>query len=161
MANIARHQPHEVLSLREAMDQLFEQSFLSPLGGDGGWVQPGGWSQTGGPSRMGVPAVDVIETPEEVIVTASVPGIKADDLKISLTGEVLQLSAQTTEENERKDARYHLRERRSSAFSRSIGLPAPVESDKAQADFENGVLTLKLPKAQAARPKTITVKAKK
>jgi HSP20 family protein len=155
MANIVRHQPRDVLSLREAMDQLFEQSFFSPLAGDGGWVQPSGWVQ------MGVPAVDVVETAEEVIVTASVPGIKADDLKISLTGDVLQLSAQTSEESERKDARYHLRERRSSAFSRSIGLPAPVESDKAQADFENGVLTLKLPKAQGARPRTITVKAKK
>jgi HSP20 family protein len=149
MANIVRHQPREVLSLREAMDHLFEQSFLSPLGGDGGWGQMSG------------PAVDVMETPEDVIVTASVPGIKADDLKISLTGDVLQLSAQSTEESERKEARYHLRERRSSAFTRSIALPTPVEADKAQADFENGVLTLKLPKSQAARPKTITVKAKK
>jgi len=149
MANLVRHQPREVLSLREAMDRLFEQSFLSPLEGNGGW------------SPMATPAVDVMETAEDVIVTASVPGIKADDLKISLTGDVLQLSAQTTQESERKDATYHLRERRSSAFTRSIALPAPVESDKAQADFENGVLTLKLPKAQAARPKTITVKAKK
>jgi HSP20 family protein len=149
MANITRHQPREVLSLRDAMDRLFEQSFLSPFGGEGGWGQVSG------------PAVDVAETAEDVIVTASVPGIKADDLKISLTGDVLQLSAQTTEETERKDARYHLRERRSSAFSRSIALPAPVESDRCQADFENGVLTLRLPKAQAARPKTITIKAKK
>jgi HSP20 family protein len=149
MANIVRHQPREVLSLREAMDRLFEQSFLSPLGGDGGWGQ------------MGTPAVDVMETADEVVVTASLPGIKAEDVKISLTGDVLQLSGQTAAETERKDATYHVRERRASAFSRSIALPAPVESDKAQADFENGVLTLKLPKSLAARPKTITVKAKK
>jgi HSP20 family protein len=149
MANIVRHQPREVLSLRDAMDRLFEQSFLSTWGGDGGWGQ------------LDTPAVDVVETADEVVVTASVPGLKAEDLKISLTGDMLHLSGQSAVETERKDATYHLRERRSSAFSRSIMLPAPVESDKAQADFENGVLTLKLPKSMAARPKTITVKAKK
>ena len=75
--------------------------------------------------------------------------------------DVLHLSGQTTAETERKDATYHLRERRATSFSRAISLPAPVVSEQAQAEFENGVLTLKLPKAQEARPKMIKVKSKK
>ena len=146
--NIARYQPRGVLSLQDAMDRLFDQSFLSPYWGGTSSAQTGG------------PAVDVVETNEDVIVTAAVPGIKADDLKITLSGDVLHLSGQTATETEHKDATYHLRERSTSSFSRAIGLPSPVIGDQAQADFENGVLTLKLPKAQEARAKAITVKAK-
>lgn len=149
MSNVVRYQPREVLSLRDAMDRLFEQSFLRPVLGDGEWGQ------------LNVPAVDVAETAEDIIVTATVPGLKAEDLKISLSGDVLQLSGETKTETERKDATYHLRERRASSFSRAIALPAPVDSDKCEAEFENGVLTLKLPRAQEARPKTITVKSQK
>jgi HSP20 family protein len=147
--NIVRYQPRGVLSLRDAMDRLFEQSFLSPLWGDGGWEQ------------LASPAVDVAETNDDVIVTATVPGIKADDLEITLSGDILHLSGQSAVETERKDATYHLRERRATSFSRAISLPAPVISEQAQAEFENGVLTLKLPKAQEARPKMIKVKSKK
>lgn len=149
MSNVVRYQPREVLPLRDAMDRLFEQSFLRPFWGDGGWGQ------------LDMPAVDVAETADEIIVTATVPGLKAEDLKISLSGDVLQLSGETKGEAERKDATYHLHERHASSFSRAIALPAPVMSDKCVAEFENGVLTLKLPKTQEARPKMITVKAKK
>jgi len=148
-SSIVRQQPHEVLSLRDAMDRLFEQSFLTPLGGDGGIGQ------------LATPAVDMVETDDEVIVTATLPGLRADDLKITLAGEVLHLSGQSAAETERKDVTYHLRERRASAFSRSLALPAPVISDQAQAEFENGMLTLKLPKAHEARRKAIAIRSKK
>jgi HSP20 family protein len=126
------------------MNELFDQSFLRPFG-DGGLAAG--------------PAVDVAETADEVIVTAAVPGLKPDDLKLTVTGDVLEMSAQVTEETERKDATYHLRERRSRSFHRSLGLPAPVLADRARAEFENGVLTLTLPKAEDARRKSIRVKS--
>lgn len=150
MANIIRREPREYLSLRDAMDRLFDQSFLGPWHGDGGLD----WATAG-------PAVDLCETNDEVVVTATVPGIKPDDLKITLTGDVLQISGQTTEDTERKDATYHMRERRSGQFHRTISLPASVNADAVKSEFQNGVLTLTLPKAEEARPKSIKITAKK
>lgn len=145
MANIVRREPRQALTLREAMDRLFDESFLAPFG-DGG---------------MGTaPAVDVAETDNEVIVTATVPGIKPDDLKITLTGDVLDISGEMQSETEHKDATYHVRERRQGSFRRSITLPTTVQADKAQAEFENGVLKLTMPKAEQARRQTISVKPK-
>jgi len=146
MANIVRREPTEYLSLRSAMDRLFDDSILRPLGGDGG---------------IAAPAIDLAETIDAVVVTAAVPGIKPDDLKITLTGDVLQISGEVTSESEHKDATYHVRELRVGSFRRAVPLPAPVISDKAKAEFENGVLTLTMPKAEEARPKAIKVLARK
>jgi len=144
---IARRPANEFLSLRDAMDQLFNESFLRPFG-DGGLIGQDG------------PAVDVAETNDKVLVTATVPGIKPDDIKITLTGDVLQISGETKAETETNEATYHLRERRYGSFSRAISLPSPVITDKAEAVFENGVLKLALPKAEEARPKAIKISTK-
>ena len=149
MANIIRRENRQPLSLREAMDHLFDESFLAPFG-----------SRFPGFDMVGAPAVDVAETDSDVIVTATVPGIKPDDLKITLTGDLLEISGETRSEIERKDATYHVRERRQGSFSRTLILPTTVLADKAQTEFEDGVLTLTLPKAEEARRKTITVKPK-
>jgi len=146
MTNIVRREPTEYLSLRSAMDRLFDDSILRPLGRDDG---------------MAGPAIDLAETNDAVVVTATVPGVKTDDLKITLTGDLLQISGEVNSESEHKDATYHVRERRVGSFSRAVALPTPVISDKAKAEFENGVLTLTLPKAEAARPKAIKVIARK
>ena len=148
MANIVRREPNEFLSLRDAMDRLFDESFLRPFG-DGGFF------------AAGAPAVDVAETKDTIVVTATVPGFKSEDIKITLTGDVLQLTGEAKEESEQKDAQYHIRERRMGSFSRSIVMPTPVISDQAHAEFENGVLKLTLPKAEEARPKAIKVISKK
>jgi HSP20 family protein len=149
MANIIRRENREPLSLRDAMDRLFDDSFLAPFG-----------STFPSFGLAGAPAVDVCETDNDVIVTATVPGIKPDDLKITLTGDLLEISGEARSETERKDATYHVRERSQGSFSRAITLPTSVLTDKAQAEFDNGVLTLTLPKAEEARRKTITVKPK-
>src|SRR5689334_17034603 len=142
--NLVRQQPNDFLSLRDAMDRLFDESFLRPFG-------------DGGMALSSAPAVDVCETNDKVTVTASIPGIKPEDIKITVTGDVLQLSGEMKEDNERDEATYHVRERRFGSFNRSINLPTPVVSDKAEALFENGVLKLTLPKAEEARPKAIKV----
>jgi len=128
------------------MDQLFDEMIMQP-----GNLAAG--------NRV-VPAIDLYQTEEAVVLKASLPGIDPDDLKISVTGDVLTIQGEQTAENEEKQATYHIRERKWGSFSRSLSLPVPVQSEKANAEYENGILTLTLPKAEEIRPKTITVKTR-
>ena len=147
MTNLIRFEPmREMISLREAMDRLFNDAFTTPT-----MARDGGWSG---------PAVDLYQTDDEVVVKAALPGIKADDVQISVTGDLLTLRGEFKQEEEKKDKAYHLREQRFGSFERSFALPTNVIADKAKAEFENGVLTLTLPKAEEVKPKMITVKAK-
>jgi HSP20 family protein len=107
------------------------------------------------------PAIDLYQTDKEVVVKAVLPGVKADDVQINLTGEVLTIRGETNQEEEKKDKSWHIREQRWGAFERSVRLPSDVMSDQATADFENGILTITLPKAAEAKPKTITINANK
>jgi HSP20 family protein len=107
-----------------------------------------------------LPTVDMYQTDDDIVVKATLPGVKPDDIAISVTGDVLTLRGSATEESGQQNAMYYLRERRHGEFSRSLPLPASVAADKAKADFENGILTLTLPKAEEVKAKTITVKAK-
>jgi HSP20 family protein len=100
------------------------------------------------------------ETENEVVVKAAVPGMKADDVQIQVTGEMLTIKGQTKEDAEVRDKAYRIREHRWGSFERSVGLPTQVISEKAEAEFEDGVLTVTLPKAEEVKPKTITVIAK-
>jgi HSP20 family protein len=147
MSKIVRWQPaSELMSLREAMDRLFEDS----------WVGARAW---GFPSPWVEPALDVYETADHVAVKAAVPGVKPEDVEITVTGNVLSISGETKEETETKDKNYLRRETRMGAFSRTIELPAGLQTDKADAKFENGILTVTFPKAEEVKPKTIKVKS--
>jgi HSP20 family protein len=135
-----------MMTLREAMDRLFDDAFMRPstlMGRD--------WQ---------APAVDMYQTDDEVIINAALPGIKPDDVQISVTGEVLTIKGETKHEEESKQKTYHMREQRWGSFERTIMLPTEVKADKAEASFEDGVLTIRLPKAEEVKPKTITVKTK-
>ena len=146
MSNLTRWEPvHEMMTLREAMDRLFDDAFTRPLSMSGGSV---------------VPAIDLFQTEDEVVVKAALPGLKSEDVHISVTADVLTLSGEFKQENEKKDTTYHIREHRYGSFERSVMLPTDVQTDKARADFENGVLTITLPKAETVKPKTINIKAK-
>jgi HSP20 family protein len=147
MSNLTRWEPvREMMTLREAMDRLFDDAFTRPIN-----LRDGGWSS---------PAVDMYQTDDEVVVKVALPGFKADEVQINVTGDVLTLRGELKREDEQKDKSWHIREHRWSSFERSIALPTEVTADKANADFENGVLTITLPKAEEVRPKTISVKAK-
>jgi HSP20 family protein len=136
----------EMMTLREAMDRLFDDAFTRPINlRDGGWTSP---------------AVDMYQTDDEVVVRAALPGFKSDEVQINVTGDVLTLRGETKHEEEQKERAWHIREHRWSSFERSIALPTEVRADKAVADFENGILTITLPKAEEVKPKTITVKTK-
>jgi len=146
MSNLIRWEPaREMMTLREAMDHLFDDAFTRPLSLRDGWS---------------VPAVDMFQTDNEVVVKASIPGFKADDVQISVTGEILTLRGEMKQEDEKKDKAWHIREQRWGSFERAVPLPTEVIADKAKAEFENGILTIILPKAEEVKPKTITVKAK-
>jgi HSP20 family protein len=109
---------------------------------------------------MSSPAIDMYQTDNEVVVKASIPGIKAEEVQINITGDVLTLKGEVNQEDERKDRAWHIREHRFGSFERSVALPTAVKSDKAEAVFENGILTITLPKADEVKPRTINIKAK-
>jgi len=102
-------------------------------------------------------ALDVAESDDGYVVKASLPGIKSDDLEITFSENVLTIKAEIEEDTELEEARYHLRERHYGTFSRSIRLPSGIESDKIEADFDDGVLKLHLPKAEDVKPKKIAI----
>ena len=148
MSNLTRWEPaREMMTLREAMDRLFDDAFTNSL------------SMRDGRSAS-TPAVDMYQTDDELVVRASLPGIKADEVQINITGDVLTLKGEVKHEEEKNDKTWHIREQRWGSFQRSVALPTNVVSDKAKAEFENGILIITLPKAQEVRPKTITVNAK-
>jgi len=103
-------------------------------------------------------ALDVVESEDEYLVKASVPGINPEDLEITFEDNRLTIKGEIKEESEVNEARYHLRERRHGSFSRSIKMPSGIDSDKIVANYEKGVLELHLPKVEEVKPKKITIK---
>jgi len=149
MTNLVRWEPfHDLISLREAMDRLFEESFVRPRAG---WPTPVGAETL---------TVDMYETDDAVVVKMAIPGVKPEDLDVSVVGDTLTVKGETKAEEEVKEEHYIRRERRYGSFCRSLTIPIPVLPDEAEAGFENGVLTLTLPKAEEVKPKAIKVKAK-
>ena len=108
-----------------------------------------GWGKT-----MTVPAVNITDNQDEYKVSLAVPGLKKDDFKIDVEGNILTISSEKEESNEEKDARFTRREYSYSSFSRSFTLPEEVNREKIEAVYENGVLKLRLPKKEEAKQKT-------
>jgi len=134
----------EAVSLRDAMNTLLQESF----------VRPGGFPAPNGPAAL---PMDVSESEDAFVVKASLPGIRPEDVQITVHGDTLTIRAESKAEEEKKGEHWHLRERRSGSYQRSVSLATPVDSDRAQADYEHGVLTLTLPKSEAAKPRQIKV----
>lgn len=148
MRNLVRWQPFgDLVSLRDAMDHLFEDSFVSPRQ----WPLTVGWA---------TPTLDVYETANDVVVKAALPGIKPEEIEITLTGNLLTLQGETKEQVESKDKSYIRHESRYGSFARSIELPDGLQGDKAEAKFEDGILTLSIPKSEEVKPKSIKIKTK-
>jgi HSP20 family protein len=140
----------ELLSLRDAMSRLMEESF----------VLPSMLGEIRGTGRAWGLAVDMFETDDHLVVKASVPGVKPENLDVTVKGETLTIKGEMKEEQEKKEGQYYYHERRQGAFSRSLTLPFPIQSEKVEATFEHGVLTLTLPKAEEIKPRSIKVATK-
>jgi HSP20 family protein len=135
-----------MMSLRDDMNRLIEQTF------NGGslldWQPSANW---------GLP-LDVSENDDAFIVTASVPGMNPDDLDITISDNVLTIKGEYKADETIKDEQYHIRERRYGSFGRSITLPVTVNADDVSANYEDGILTLTVPKAEEVKPRRIAVK---
>jgi HSP20 family protein len=133
--------------LADAMNRLFEDSFVQP-----GW---NGSREAG----MAVP-VDVLAEADSYVLTAVVPGLRSEDLSLEVLGDTVTLRGEVAGPEAEKDGSYLLRERRTGKFERSFTFPAELNAAEAQAALENGILTLRLAKAEAAKRKTIKVNAR-
>ncbi|MCL4868990.1 MAG: Hsp20/alpha crystallin family protein [Anaerolineae bacterium] len=144
MNAVIRHNPvREMVTLRNALDRMFDDSFFAPFKRE----ELVDW---------GLP-LDVIEQADNFLVKASVPGIKADDLEITLENDVLSIKGETKSETEESNDRYHLRERRIGRFGRTITFPVRVNGEAITAEYKDGVLTLTVPKAEEVKPRRINI----
>ncbi len=109
------------------------------------------------PSEYRQPFIDIAETDKEVIATAEMPGLEKEDIKINLTEDRLEISAETKKEEERKEKGYVYRERRSGSYYRAIALPSPVDPNNAQASYKNGILEIRMPKTEVKEKKEVKV----
>ena len=136
----------EMMSLRSQMDRLLSDWPRS----SSGW----GDSESGGLQNL---PLDLSESDQAYTVCASIPGIKPEDLEISVQNNMLTIRGETKSEQEREGDRWHLRERRVGQFQRTIALPNNVDSDQVGAEYNDGVLTLTLPKSEEAKPRRINI----
>jgi HSP20 family protein len=136
----------EMVTMQEAMERMLDESWGR---------QRYGWRQD---ERVRPLPLDVYSTPEEVVIQASVPGMEPDRVEITIEGELLTIKGERKAPLENVD--YHIQERGYGPFSRSLTLSVPVQADLAEAVFEQGELTLTIPKAEEVKPRTIKVKSK-
>jgi HSP20 family protein len=143
---ITRRMPSSLGSLRQQLEQ-----FLNAFHGDENTAFTGGdW----------LPAVDEVETPEEVVIKAELPGIDEKDISVSLSGDTLTIHGEKRSEKEQKDKHFHRVERSYGKFERRLPIPASVDPEKITADYTKGVLEVHLPKTADGQPRKIDVKAR-
>lgn len=134
----------ESLSLREAMDQLMQDSVVSPR------------------SVLGMaPKINVLEKGQNIVVKVEVPEVKEEDLDIEVSDDMITISGERKDEKETKDEDYYHKETHYGSFSRSVNLPSAVIADKAEAEVKNGVLTVTIPKVEEKKAKKVQIKAHK
>ena len=151
---LVRWRPFEELErFRREMDRLFEDFF----GREWPVVRPAREI-----ARVGIfaPAIDMYDKKDEIVIKAELPGLSKEDINLELTEDTLTLSGEVKREEDVKDADYYCCERAYGSFSRTIALPAKVKTDKAEANFKNGILEIRLPKVEEARPRQIKVQVK-
>jgi HSP20 family protein len=135
----------DIVSIQDEMNRLFN-SMMSP-------------SERRSEVEEWIPAVDISETDDSFVVTADVPGMKAEDMKITVANNTLTLKGEKKNVREDKSENYHRIERSYGVFERTFALPSGVESENIRAKYKDGVLELRLPKSKEAKPQEIKVEA--
>ena len=147
MMDLIRWNPwNEFVSLRERMNRMFEDSLFRPERHEDG-VGLGAWS----------PAVDMFEKDDKFVIKAELPGLDKKDVNVDLQNGVLTLKGERKHESEVKEENFYRREMSYGKFMRSFRLPADVDADKIRAEFQNGLLTVEVPKPEEHKPKQIKV----
>ena len=132
----------DLLSLRQAMDRLFEESFVSPrLAGAQGDLVP----------------MDVYATDDDFVLEANLPGVKPEEVEITVEGNTLTISGETRSSRKDEEGATILQEIRRGRFTRTMTLPAGLEPETASATFEDGVLTVRIPRAEQVKPRQIKI----
>jgi len=145
MSLVRRTSPFgDMLSLRQAMDRLFEESF----------VRPRSFFSWGEGSAL---PLDIHATPDALVVEAALPGVKPEQVEITIEGSTLTISGSNEIEQKTEEAGYLYQEIRRGSFSRTVTLPSDLKADRAVASFEDGMLRLSIPKAEEAKPRRITI----
>ena len=136
----------ELMTLRQAMDRLFDDDY-----------RPFRW-MSGGLDGPALP-LDVTTTEDAVTIEAALPGIKPEDVDITVENGTVRISGKTADERKADEGSYVLQEIRRGSFSRTVTLPNGLEPDKATATFEHGILRLEIPKAEQLKPRQIKISA--
>jgi HSP20 family protein len=148
--SVSRWDPfQDLLAIQDEMNQLFGRAV-----GQGGQRSQGQVAE-----RTWAPALDISERKDAYVVTVEVPGVKADDLDITLEDGLLTIRGERRFTQETSEQQFHRVERRYGSFRRSITLPSQVQADQIEASFEDGVLEVVVPKAEEAKPRKISVRA--
>lgn len=135
----------EITSVQREMNRLFDSFMQGPEDNE---EYRGTWK----------PDVDIRETPDAVVIMAELPGMQKEDIKVTIRDNMMQLSGEKKQVSEHKDETYHRVERSYGSFCRTFSLPSLVEAEKITATFKDGVLHVRLPKAEQAKPKEISIK---
>lgn len=149
----------EFRRFEEMMDRMFERLWGTPrrrflpsrrllLPGEKGEIIPAEYRE---------PFVDIVETEKELIATAEMPGLEKEEIKINLTEDRLEISAETKYEEEKEEKGYVYRERGAGRYYRAMSLPSPVDPDNSKASYKNGVLEIKMPKTEIKEKKQLSV----
>jgi len=147
---IVRWEPfRDLMTSQRDFDRLFREAF-SPKFGEGELS-----------TRTWAPAVDIYENGDNLVLKAELPGINPDDVEIRVEDNTLYLKGERKFEKEVKEQNYHRVERSYGTFTRSFSLPNSVDADKVGASYQDGVLTLTMPKKEEAKPKTIKINVSK
>ena len=132
--------------IRDDMDKVFNQFFCRPY--EGTDFQEVDWS----------PRVDILEKENEFLLRSELPGMKKDDIKITMLDNILTIKGEKSGEVKEENKNFHLCERHYGKFTRSFRLPNPIEAKKIEASMKEGILTITLPKSEEAKPKEIEIK---
>src|SRR5579872_4185999 len=149
MALIRWEPVRELNTIQNEMNRLFNTFFEAPGG------------QATGPAtaRRWIPAMDLVETEDDFVLRADLPGVNEDDVNIELEDNVLTISGQRKAEHEERKEGYYRVERASGTFSRSLTLPEGVDPEKVSAKFDRGVLEVRIPKPEQRKPRKVTISA--
>lgn len=141
--------PTDVFNMQREINRMFDNFFRGGTADDGSLG-----------SSLWAPATDVAEHDDEYQVKVELPGVGKDDVKITMQDNILTIRGEKKQEKESKSSSYHRVERSYGSFQRSFTLPTRVKQDRIEAAYNEGILTITLPKAEEAKPKQIEVKVK-
>lgn len=144
-ASVSRWEPvHGVVDIQQEMNRLFDSFFGRP-------------SAVATVERMWLPLSDMWETKDDVCVSFELPGVREQEVNVSITGDMLTVRGERKWERDVKEEGVHRLERVYGKFERSVPLPMPVQADKVKATYREGVLEIRLPKAEEVKPKEIKI----